>query len=331
MTMALATNLVKGAGVLAGSALAAAGGWWVYSRLGIDHDLYLPPALDAARRDFVGAAGRSSYYSEAQAAGRPLVLVHSVNAAASAFEVKPLFERYRGRRPVYALELPGYGFSERARRSYTPELFATALREFLATHIDEPADVVALSLSSEFAARAALAAPERFNTLAFISPTGMNTKREARASVKAGEQGGNDTFYRVASNPLWAKAFYDLIATQTSIHYFLQQSFVGEVPPDLAAYAYLTSHQPGAEHVPLHFISGKLFTPRARERLYKHLPMPTLVLFDEDAFVSFEKLPALLASNTNVQAVRLEPSRGLPHFDLPERTVAALDAFWQAV
>ena len=175
--------------------------------------------------------------------------------------MKPLFDRYRGERPVYALDLPGYGFSNRARRHYTPELFADAILEFLATQVSEPADVVALSLSSEFVARAAFKAPERFKSLTFISPTGMNTKREARSSDKAGKEGGNDTFYSVASNPLWARAFYDLIATPASIHYFLQQSFVGAVPPDLAAYAYLTSHQPGAEHVPLYFISGKLFTP----------------------------------------------------------------------
>ena len=327
-TKTFKTKLVKGAGWVAGSALAAAGAWWLYSKLGVDHDLYLPPALNADRSDFVGAAGRVNYYSDTRAAGRPLVLIHSVNAAASAFEVKPLFERYRGRRPVYALELPGYGFSDRARRAYTPALFATAIGEFLAT-LAEPADVVALSLSSEFVARAALAEPERFDTLAFISPTGMNSKREAGPSARTGEKGGNGTFYRVASNPWWARAFYDLIATPASIHYFLQKSFVGEVPPDLAAYAYLTSHQPGAEHVPLRFIGGKLFTPRARERLYQPLKVPTLVLFDEDGFVSFEKLPALLEANPNVQAVRLEPSLGLPHFELPERTAAALDAFWQ--
>ena len=83
----------------------------------------------------------------------------------------------------------------------------------------------------------------------------MNSKREARASDKAGKEGGNETFYAVSSNPLWARAFYDLIATPASIRYFLQKSFVGPVPEDLARYGYLTSHQPGAEHVPLRFIS----------------------------------------------------------------------------
>ena len=323
-TNAIKTTL-KGVGLLAGSAVVAAGGWWLYSKLSVEHDVDLPPALDAERKDFVSSsAGRLSYYQDTQASGTPLVLVHSVNAAASAFEMRPLFEHFRGERPVYALELPGFGFSERAKRDYTPKLFSEAVLEFL-EHIlsergGESADVVALSLSSEFTARSALRAPERFNSLTLISPTGLDEREKG---------GGNATFYRVASRPLWARAFYDLIATPASIHYFLRGSFVGEVPEDLERYSYLTSHQPGAEHVPLRFISGNLFTPQVREHIYERLSVPTLVLFDRDAFVGFEALPLLLGANKDVQAVRLTPTRGLPHFEAPERTAEVLREFWR--
>ncbi len=334
-TKSITKTVLGGAGLLAGSAFAAAGAWWLYSQLGIDHDADLPPALGGAKTDFyTRAAGRLNYYRNtngdtngAKSGDTPLVLIHSVNAAASAFEMKPLFELYRGR-PVYALELPGFGFSDRLKKAYTPELFTAAILEFLETQLGSPADVVALSLSSEFVARAARQAPERFNSLALISPTGLNTKREARASDKAGKEGGNDTFYKVASQPLWARAFYDLIATPASIRYFLGASFVGEVPRELADYSYLSSHQPGAEHAPLTFISGKLFTPNVRKHYYEQLAVPTLIIYDQDAFVSFERLPELLTANENVRAVMLRPSRGLPQFEMPERTAEVLNAFW---
>ena len=319
----IAKTVLQGTGVLAGGALAAAGGWWLYSRFGIEHHANLPPAIDVERKGFTsGVAGRLSHYHGASGSGTPLVLLHSVNAAASAFEMKPLFEHFRGERPVYALELPGFGFSNRAKRDYTPELFTAAVLEFLRSQVGEPADVVALSLSSEFAARAALKAPEYFKSLTLISPTGLD--EQAR-------DGGNETFYKVASQPLWARAFYDLIATPASIRYFLQGSFVGEVPEDLQRYSYLSAHQPGAEHAPLRFISGKLFTPNVRERVYEHLSVPTLILFDQDAFVSFETLPALLSANPKVQAVRLTPSRGLPQLEAPSQTAEVLRDFWRGL
>ena len=49
--------------------------------------------------------------------GPPLLLVHSVNAAASAAEVRPLHEHYRATRTVLSLDLPGYGFSDRSDRA----------------------------------------------------------------------------------------------------------------------------------------------------------------------------------------------------------------------
>ena len=62
----------------------------------------LPPAIEAERREHDGRAGRLSYY--VAGSGAPLLLVHSVNAAASAYEMRPLFEHYRGSRRVYAVD-----------------------------------------------------------------------------------------------------------------------------------------------------------------------------------------------------------------------------------
>ena len=79
------------------------------------------------------------------------MLAHSVNAAASAYEMKPLWDAYAGTRPVYALEWPGFGSSDRPDLRYTPELMTRALNALVA-ELGSEVDVVALSLGSEFAA-----------------------------------------------------------------------------------------------------------------------------------------------------------------------------------
>ena len=67
-------------------------------------------ALDADLRDLGTSFGRLAYYAAGPAEGTPLLLVHSINAAASAYEVKPLFEHYAAIRPVYAIELHFFFF-----------------------------------------------------------------------------------------------------------------------------------------------------------------------------------------------------------------------------
>ncbi|MGD2061867.1 MAG: alpha/beta fold hydrolase, partial [Acidimicrobiia bacterium] len=134
-------------------AASTAGSIIAWSRFGVDHDLELGPALNGDRYDIAdGSGGQVAVYRRRSTAGAPVLLVHSVNAAASAYEMKPLFEQFASRRPVFALDLPGYGHSTRGDRSYTPQLMADAISNLLES-IGEPAHVVALSLSSEFSAR----------------------------------------------------------------------------------------------------------------------------------------------------------------------------------
>ncbi len=311
-----------------------AGGWGAYSALGVDHAVALPPAIDAERREFRSReAGVVGYYAAREVGGRPLVLVHSVNAAASAYEMRPLFEAYRHRRPTYALDLPGYGFSERGERPYTPALFTAALVELLEREVREPGpvDVIALSLGCEFAAAAALALPERVGSLALISPSGLGWQRGPLSEAERAESAATSArLLRGFARPLWSQPFYDLLVSPPSIRYFLQQSFQGKPDAGLIAYDYATSHQPGARFAPLSFISGALFTRDILPTVYERVEQPTLVLYDRDAFVSFDALPALCERRPNWRAARISPTRGLPHFDELAQTTAALERFWGA-
>ncbi len=317
--------LGSGVGALAGVSAAAAGGWILYSNLVINHNLPLPYAMNAERIEFESkTAGKISYYVDQQKPGRPLVLIHSINAAASAHEMRPLFEQFRLQRPVYALDLPGYGFSDRQRQHYDPLLFEDAITDMLASQVGEPADVVALSLGCEFAARSALRRPELYHSLAFISPTGFNLPVNKRT-------GGSDSLYGLFTLPLWRRPLYDLITTRGSIQFFLQKSFVGPVPPSLVNYAYATSHRPGAEHAPLAFISGKLFTPAVRTTIYELITTPSLVIFDRDGYTRFDTLASLIKTNPHWRAVKLAPSFGLPQFEKPKETAQELSVFWKEI
>lgn len=259
-----------------------------------------------------------SFYEDRSTHGRPLVLLHSVNACASSYEMKPLFEKFRATRPVYALDLPGFGFSDRDARPYTPDLYTQELTDFLARVKDkgDAPDVVALSLTCEFVARVASARKDLVHSLAFISPTGL-AKEKHHADI-----GGPSPM------PFWGTLAFGVIASRPSIRYFLGKSFVGPVDDGLKEYAYQTSHQRGGARAPIAFLTGKLFTPDI-EDTYARLERPVMVLYDCDGYTNFERLDALVARSPMWTATRISPSLGMPQFERTTETVDALEAFWR--
>jgi pimeloyl-ACP methyl ester carboxylesterase len=242
-------------------------------------DAALPPALSAERRELTSSAGRLSYYVAGSPRDResiPLLLLHSINAAGSAYEVKPLFERFEVRRTVYALDLPGFGFSDRSDRRYKPRLMTDAIHamveEIQRRHGQGAFDALAVSLSSEFLARAAFEKPDAFRSLALVSPTGFD--RRAPYTGPIGSTRGNATLYAWLNVPLWREGFFRLLTSRPSIRYFLQKTWGSkEIDEGLMNYDYLTTHQPGAYHAPYDFVSGFLFSGDI-SNVYDALKMP---------------------------------------------------------
>ncbi|MGB5834568.1 MAG: alpha/beta hydrolase [Thiohalocapsa sp.] len=289
----------------------------------------LPEALHAPRHELNHpAVGRIAYYKSAPSRGadnRPLLLIHSINAAPSSYEVKPIFECFQDRRPVYSIDLPGFGHSERRNRRYSPQLYADAINALLDQVIGETADVLALSLSAEFVARAALAKPHAFASLALISPTGFSTR--AMPSAEVGRFA-----HSALSVPFWRQGLFDLLASKPSIRYFLNQSFSANAPEELIDYAYATAHQPGACHAPLVFLSTQLFTRNALDKLYTQLPsLPVLTIADRDPYVTFERLPGFAAKHPTWRLQTLAPHMGIPQWERSEATCGALAQFWRDV
>jgi pimeloyl-ACP methyl ester carboxylesterase len=288
----------------------------------------LSPAVEADEKILSSPLGRTlAYYDRRakRAEAKPLVLVHSVNACASTYEMRPLFEHYRALRPTYALDLPGFGRSERDDRPYTVDGYAGAVRELLAwvRANDGEADVIALSLSGEFAARVAVDDKDLVRSLAILSPTGFDAKRSDSSPLRY-------PLEALRRDPVASRLVFDGVSSHKSVSFFLGKAFVG--PPDrgLVDYAYATSHQPAAQYAPLDFLAGVLFTRDVRENVYARVSCPSLVVYDTDPFVKFDALPAFVARHSSWRSERIVPTRGMPQFEQLPRLTRTLESFWHA-
>jgi hypothetical protein len=286
----------------------------------------LPPAVSGERFEFESRAGRLSLYVAGQ--GAPLLLVHSVNAAASAAEVRPLHEHYRATRTVFSLDLPGYGFSERSDRNYTPRLMTDALHAAIVqirTRCGSvPVDALACSLSCEFLARAAVEAPNVFRSMALVSPTGFRGGRELRAAP--GTTRAMPWLHRTLRGPGWGGALFRGLTRPAVIRYFLERTW-GSSAIDEALWRYdvLTTRMPGAEHAPLHFLSGSLFGVDIQD-VYEKLALPVWMSHGVRGDFTDYRSKSIVADRPN-WTFTVFPTGAMPYFEVTADFIAAYDAF----
>lgn len=286
----------------------------------------LPPAVSGERLETRGIAGRVVCY--VAGSGAPLLLVHSVNAAASAAEVRPLHEHYRASRTVYSLDLPGFGASERSDRVYSPRLMTDALLQVMdainSRGHQGALDALAVSTGCEFLARAASEQPGRFGRLALVSPTGLRGDTPRRGP--AGATRGSSWFYRALRGPGWGGALYRGLTRPGVIRYFLRRTWGSrQIDEQLWAYDVLTSRLPGSEHAPLYFLSGGLFSADILA-VYESLGQPVWMSHGVRGDFTDYRGRRWLEGRANWRFT-VFPTGALPYFELPEQFFSGFDAF----
>lgn len=282
-----------------------------------------PPPVAGERLDFGGGL-----VAWTAGSGPPLLLVHSINAAASAAEMRPIFDHSRATRTAFAIDLPGYGASRRDDIRYSPRLMTDALHAAAAQirrHCGTaPLDAVALSLSCEFLARAAAEQPSQWGRLALVSPTGFRGTRPYRGAP--GSTRAVPGLYRVLSQPLWASALYRGLTRPGVIRYFLERTWGSKaIDETLWAHDVLVARQPGARHAPLYFLSGGLFSADITT-VYEALAQPVWVSHGvRGDFTDYRGL-AGLKTRANWR-VSVYPTGALPQFEEMAAFGAELDRF----
>ena len=288
----------------------------------------LGPALAGERVDFDSPVGRLNMY--VAGTGEPLLLIHSINAAASAAEVRPLHDHYRATRTVFSVDLPGYGFSDRSDRTYSPRLMTDAIHAFvaeIATRLGGGSlDALAVSLSCEFLARAASESPDSFRSIALVSPTGFRGLRPWRGAP--GSTRGKPWLYRALRGPgnRWGESIFRALTKPSVIRYFLRRTWgSNDIDEQLFAYDVESARASGAEHAPLHFLAAMLFSADIHT-VYEKLSMPVWASHGvRGDFTDYRGI--CIVENRSNWHVSIFSTGALPYFEMAEEFCAAYDRF----
>lgn len=285
----------------------------------------LSNALGLRVRYVLWDGGHYAFYTR-PGTGRPLVFLHSINAAAAAHEMRPLIKRFQTAtdRPLFALEWLGFGHSDRPDVEYTADLLEDQLEHWLEQVVrpENGADVIALSLGAAYAAGIARRRPDLVHSLVAIEPAGLGDGPSAIA------EGWAKLLFTL---PGVQRAFYDRLTTPEALERFAgAKLFTPEfgVPKEFVDFGAETARVQGAARPLDDFLSGRLF-PKSGRDAYLRMSQPLLIIHgtvQSRRMEGYTDLPALAArANATVAAVA---TGALPHWERTEDVMERIEAFY---
>ncbi len=108
--------------------------------------------------------------------GPALVLVHGLGSSATVefyYNLEPLAKHHR----VFAIDLPGFGRSDKPVLAYTIDLFVRAVSDLMASEGIERAAVMGVSMGGRVALGLALDSPEKVERLVLVDALGVGVPR----------------------------------------------------------------------------------------------------------------------------------------------------------
>ncbi|HEY6804450.1 MAG TPA: alpha/beta fold hydrolase [Pyrinomonadaceae bacterium] len=273
-------------------------------------------ALGGVARFFPWKHGRI-FYKEAGTAnsGLPIVFVHGIGAGTSSFMWRKNFDALGRKFPVYALDLLGFGFSDKpASAPYSPDLYVELISDFIREIADGPVNVAASSLGAAYVVQVAEEHPELINAMILNAPAGYDDALSARPGMAGA------AFYGLLQSPVLGTSFYNVMASERSIRDYARRTLFYDyrrVTNRFVSHVYATSHQAGAQHAIAAFLSGYLNIDM-RAAFARLTQRVVLVWGKQDQTTPLAKAHALLELNPQAELEVFDFCRMLPEQEHPE-------------
>lgn len=142
--------------------------------LALRYILRTPQALESVlpgeARLYKWTYGQVYYHVFGPLNAQPLVLLHTPGVGASSYEMRSIIPGLAHHYRVYALDLLGFGLSDRPSIDYTFVTYITLLRDFLSHIVKQPATLLASNVSGGYAVAVAAQEPALCTGVILLSP-----------------------------------------------------------------------------------------------------------------------------------------------------------------
>jgi len=250
--------------------------------------------------------------------GHPLVLVHGFGAAIGHWR-KNIPALATGGYRVFALDLLGFGGSDKPPLNYTVELWEQLLKDFWTAHIQEPAVFIGNSIGALLSLMVVADHPETSAGGILINCAGGLSHRPHELNPPLRLVMG--TFNRLVSSRLTGPALFNLVRRKPQIRRTLLQVYRNPeaVTDELVDLLYAPSCDPGSQQVFASILAAPP-GPTLAELLPK-VKRPLLIIWGADdpwTPISGAKIFEQSRGNQPIQMIPIPNAGHCPHDERPE-------------
>ena len=266
------------------------------------------------------------FYKKA-GSGPPLLLVHGIGAGCSSYEWKQVWDELTAQHTVYALDLLGFGKSDKPQIAYSAETYIALLDDFCRRVIQVgngrgECDVIATSLSAAYVVALSGRDPLLFRRLVLVCPTGI--EELSKPPSDRAEIGRT-----VLSAPILGTSIYNAITSKAGINNYMTTRLFASpatATAEMVDEYHTAAHQPGGENVLPSFLSGAL-NICVSDEWTRIVDLPLLVWGQNAVESPVDQVEPFLMANTNAKLEVIPDAGMLPHVEQPAAFLAAVRPF----
>lgn len=248
-----------------------------------------------------------------QGSGKPLLLIHDLNASSSSYEWNKIIGNLEKNNTVYAIDLLGCGESDKPNLTYTNYLYVQLVSDFIRQVIKEKTDVIATGASGSFVLAACQTDDSIINQIVLVNPEEIY--KLAKAPTKR-----TKTLTLLINTPVYGTFLYNILTKKRNIADTLRDDYfyqAGKVTNEMIDTYYNNVHSENSASKHLFAsLSGHYTTINVRHCL-QELNNSIFILTGENdpTYRTYaEKYQDILPS---IEIIDIKDSKYLPHLEEP--------------